>query len=43
MRSSSAVLSNPGDGPSSMVFRAVVHFMEAVSKSDEVPLGFASY
>ena len=29
MRSSSAVLSNPGDSRSGMEFRAVVHFMEA--------------
>ena len=43
MRSSSAVLGNPGDGQSGMEFRAVVHFMETASKSVEVPLAFASY
>ena len=32
MRSSSEVLGNPCDGRSGMVFRAVVHFMEAASK-----------
>ena len=32
MRSNSAVLGNPGDGRSGMVFCAVVHFMEAASK-----------
>ena len=37
MRSSSAVLGNPGDGRSGMVIRAVVQFMEAASKFLEVP------
>ena len=32
MRSSSAVLGNPGDSRSGVEFRAVVHFMEAASK-----------
>ena len=32
MMSSSAVLGNPGDGRSGMVFHAVVHFMEAAGK-----------
>ena len=31
MRSSREVLGNPGDDQSGMVFRAVVHFMEAAS------------
>ena len=31
MRSSSAVLGNPGDGRSGMVFRAVVHFMKLLA------------
>ena len=43
MRSSSAVLGNPGDDRSGILFRAVVHFMEAASKIVEVPLAFASY
>ena len=43
MRSSSAVVGNPGDGRSGMMFRAIVHFMEAASKNVEVPLAFASY
>ena len=43
MRSNSAVLGNPCDGRSGMVFRAVVHFMEAEAKSAEVPLAFVSY
>ena len=42
MRSSSAVFGNPGDSRSGMVFRAVVRFMEAASKSVDVPLAFAS-
>ena len=33
MRSSSVVLGNPGDGRSGIMFRAVVHFMEAASKN----------
>ena len=40
MRSSSAVLGNPGDGQSSMEFRAVVHFMEAASKKCWSAAGF---
>ena len=32
MRSSSAVVGNPGDDRSGMVFHAVVHFIEATSK-----------
>ena len=43
MRSSSAVLGNPGDGRSGMVIRAVVHFMEAAAKIVEVLLAFESY
>ena len=42
-RVDSTVLCIPGDGRSGTVLRAVVHFMEAVSKSVEMPLAFASY
>ena len=40
MRSSSAVLGNPGDDRSCMLFRAVVHFMEAASKKCWSAAGF---
>ena len=40
MRSSSAVLGNPGDGRSGIMFRAVVHFMEAASKNFWSTAGF---
>ena len=40
MRSSSAVLGNPGDGRSGMKFHAVVHFMEAASKKCLSAAGF---
>ena len=40
MRSSSAILGNPGDGRSGMEFCAVVHFMEAASKRCSSAAGF---
>ena len=40
MRSSSAVLGKPGDGRSGVDYRAVVHFMEAVSKTFGSAAGF---
>ena len=40
MRLSSAVLGNPGDGRSGMVFRAVVHVMEAAIKKCRSAAGF---
>ena len=40
MRSSSAVLGNQGVGPSDMVIRAVVHFMEPASKKCWSAAGF---
>ena len=40
MRSSSAVLGNPGDGRSGMEFHAVVHFMKAACKKCRSAAGF---
>ena len=40
MRSSSAILGNPGDGRSGVKFHVVVHFMEAASKKCWSTAGF---